>query len=131
MALSKPLFSVSTPVRLDPDRSPVAKEYSEDAQERKEQNDNEGDEAIAGDALFVTHRAKALDAAGGQITDEPGICSRRAFEMIADTTNERRQIIFADSKFVEVLRCVDPLGLRFEGIQIDLFENRFLHGPRR
>ena len=48
-------------------------EDGDDAEKGEEENDDEGDETVAGNALLVSHRAKTLDASSGKIADQPRI----------------------------------------------------------
>src|ERR1041385_4148052 len=70
-----------------------SEEDRDNAQQRQQQHDHQGDEAIAGDALFVSQGTQPLNAAGSQIADEPRISGGRPMEMIADPPEQRRQII--------------------------------------
>ena len=70
------------------------------AEQNQKQNDDEQDEAVARDALFVAHRAQAVDAAGGEIIHEARIVRRRAAEMVAQSVPQRGQVVFADAEFV-------------------------------
>ena len=73
-------------------------ENGDDSEQREEQNDDQGDEAIASDALFVAQRTKSLDPARGQITDQPGIGGGRAAKLVANAADKRGQIIFAQNR---------------------------------
>ena len=61
-----------------------------DAEQNQKQHDDQQDEAVAGDAFFVAQRAQSLDAAGGEIGDEPRIGSGRAAEMLAKPAKQSR-----------------------------------------
>src|SRR5690242_15236350 len=82
--------------------SVTAAEHQDDAEEREEEDRREDDEAVAGDAFFVAERTQSLHAAGGEVVHEFGIGRRGRAEMVADTMDQRGQIVFADAEFVEV-----------------------------
>ena len=54
------------------------------SEQQHEQNNDQKNEAIARDALFIAQRAQAAHAAGGEIVHETRIARAGATEMIAD-----------------------------------------------
>ena len=65
-------------------------------------------EAVAGDALLVAHRAQAVDAAGGEIVHEARIRGGRAAKMVAQAVPQRGQIVFAHAEFVVMVGRIRP-----------------------
>ena len=104
----------------------MAEEDGDDAEEGQKEKDDEGDESVAGDALFITHRTESLDAAGSEITDELGIGGGGASKVAAEPPEKSRQIVFADAKVVVVLGGGDGLVAILEAAKINFLENGFV-----
>src|SRR5262249_13718550 len=70
-----------------------------DSPKNEKQKACRGNDAIAGDTLFVTHRAQALNAPGGQVVDQLRVVGGRALEMILQPAPRSAQIEFAEIQF--------------------------------
>ena len=62
----------------------VAQIDQDDAEQQQEQDDGEKNETVPRHALFITQRAQAANAAGGQIRDEPWVGSHRSAEIAGE-----------------------------------------------
>src|SRR5436309_13249257 len=82
--------------------SAVPPEERCDAPQHNNQNDGQTDHAVARDPFFVTHRAQALNAAGSQVIDQPGVVGGRSLEMVFQTAPRARPFQFADTQLVEM-----------------------------
>ena len=119
--------------------STFGQENHEEPQQHGGDDDDQRKKTVARHALLVTQRTQAVDPAGGQIVDEPGIAGRRAAKMIAQAAPQRRQVVFAHAQLVEklgfrVLSARGELGVmnflknRSAGFW-SRCGNRFFNGP--
>ena len=91
------------PLRFSPKRDfLVIKNQRENAPEDKQEKDREGDEPISSHPFFVTQGSQSFDASGGQVADEFWICSGGAANLIMETFPGGQQIVFSDTKIIEV-----------------------------
>src|SRR5213083_428621 len=71
-------------------QSAVPPEERCDSPQHDHQNEGQTDDAVARDPFFVAHRAQALNAAGGQVIDQPGVIGGWAVEMFFQTAPRSR-----------------------------------------
>ena len=105
-------------------------ENHEESEQRGDDDDEQGEKAVARDAFFVAQRAQAVDAAGGEIVHEARIAGGRAAKMIAHAVPQRGQIVFAHAEFVEEFGGFAICARREFGMA-DFFKNRFAGRGRR
>lgn len=84
--------------------------------------------AVAGDALLVTKRTKALDTAGREITDEFGIGRGRTTEMVLDSAEGSNDVVFSDAEIVISDGTSFDLGLDLGLLIVELLEDGFTGG---
>ena len=85
-------------------------EHRDDAEQREQEDNDEGDEAISRDALLVAQRAQTLDAAGGQIAHQLGVGRGGSVEKVSKFSKEGGQVVFADSQLVVMFRSRERLA---------------------
>ncbi len=105
-----------------------AGQEAEEAEEDDEEDEGQGDETVAGDALFVTEGTQPLNVAGGQIVDEFGIGGGRAAEMTLDAFGHFHQIEFAGAHFVEMAGGGQGFGSILEFFLVHALEERLAVG---
>jgi hypothetical protein len=99
------------------------RQEAKQAEEHDHQHHGQGDETVAGHALFVAQRAQALDVAGGQVVDQLRIGGGRAAKMALDPFHPFPQIEFARARFVVVPRGGEGFGNVFELFLVHALEH--------
>src|SRR2546427_7934312 len=72
-----------------------------DSPQHDYENDDHTDDPVARDPLFIAHRAQALNAAGSQVIDQPGVVGGRSVEMIFQAAPRAGPSQFADAQIVQ------------------------------
>ena len=112
----------------DSPSSMAFQEQRDDAEQNQKQHDDQRDEAVAGDALFVAHRAQAVDAAGGEIIHKARIAwwSGRENGCAGGSTARANRIC------ARRVRCngrrIRRRRATASGSWIDLLKNRLVRG---
>ena len=99
----------------------------------KDESEKNGkkNKAVAGDALLLTKRTKALDTAGREITDEFGIGRGRTTEMVLDSAEGSNDVVFSDAEIVISDGTSFDLGLDLGLLIVELLEDGLTGGPGR